>query len=268
MSYQTTLKYCIPAVVAVLLMLIGAWAFNLSPVAARAERVATPLESQTPDNGQLAGIQYDVLQVTGTGIATGTPDLAELSLTVSVTAATVAEARNDAAESMAAVRSKLIEMGIASKDIATSRFSIHPAYEYGADGREHTGYTASNGITVTVRNIDDVGTMIDSAVAAGGDHLVFDYLDFRFSDTSKLEREARQNAMSDMKNKAGQIAAFSNRTLGDLKAVSEGSADLPVGPLFELAGVARMAAADVATPISVGEDTVQVTVYGTYELRR
>ncbi len=214
---------------------------------------------------QAAVYPFDAIVVTGFGSASGVPDFAKLSLAVSVTSDTVGDARDAAAESMVDVRAALKRQRILDSDIATSHFRIHPEYEYGPDGREQIGYTVSNGLTVNVRDTDKVAAVIDSAVAAGGDHLVFNRLSFSFSDTTELEKNAREAAVKDMQEKATQLAEFSDRELGELKVVSEGvfsESNLPSG-----AFLLRAEAADFDTPISTGEGAVTVNITGVYELK-
>ena len=208
---------------------------------------------------------FDAIVVTGFGSASGAPDFAKLSLGVSVTADTVAAARNDAAEAMADVRAALKRQRILDSDIATSHFRIHPQYEYGPDGREQLGYTVSNGLTVTVRNIDKVAAVIDSTVAAGGDNLIFNTLEFSFLDPAELEKTAREAAVENMREKATQLAEFSDRELGELKVVSEGifhGSDLISGAVM-----LRAESASFDTPISAGEGAVTVSISGVYELK-
>ncbi len=265
MPYQNVLKYTLPVLAVALVMLIAAWAFNLPPVSAIADRDQNPAESSTTVPGLLTDDQIDVAQVSGRGTATGSPDLAELSLAVSVTADTVVSARDTAATTMDDVQEALTDEDIDEDDIATTYFRIHPNYEYGPDGREQDGYTVENGLAVTVRDTDEVGAVIDAAVTAGGDHIQFNNLNFAISDTSELEEEAREAAIDNMQEKAEQIAEFSGRELGDLKVVSEYPIGGHGGPTLER-GFALAAAASADTPITAGDSTITVVVYGIYEL--
>ena len=208
---------------------------------------------------------FDAIVVTGLGSAGAAPDLARLSMAVSVTADTVAGARETAAEAMTDVRASLKRHRILDSDIATSHFRIHPEYEYGPDGRDRIGYTVSNGLSVTVRDIDKAASVIDDSIAAGGDHLVFNGLNFGLSDTAELETAAREAAVDDMHEKAAQLAEFSDRELGELKAVSEGDFSGPQVPFP--AALARSEAAQFDTPISSGEVAVTVIISGVYELK-
>ena len=268
MSRQNAVKYVLPVapVAAVLLLaLLAAWAFKLPPVAALTgqDTPAATINTTLPTE-QTAGYPYDVIQISGTGTATAKPDLAILSLGVSVTATTVAEARTQAATSMKAVLDALAANGVATADIQTTRFDVYADYEYDydQDRRIFLGYVVSNGVNVTVRKIDSLGAVIDAAIAAGGNDIEFDWLDYGFSDSAALERKARKAAVADMQDKAGQLAEFSGRQLGNLKVISE----TPVADVFGSVREFAALAAD-STPIMVGEEEISVTIHGVYELR-
>ena len=216
---------------------------------------------------QTEGADYDTLRVSGIGKATGTPDLTTLSLGVSVTDETVAEARNTAAASMTSVIAALKEQGVLDADITTSHFRIYEEYDYSRQTREKIGYTVSNGVTVTVRQAETVAGVIDAAVAAGGDHIEFNNISFSFSDTAAMEREARQGAVADMEEKAAQLAEFAGRELGELKMLSDVPVDTGEFESNQLLGLRAEAAAAYDTPIAVGEDEIAVAVYGVYELK-
>ncbi len=215
---------------------------------------------------QSDGSAYDMLRVSGIGIATGTPDLTNLALGVSVTDETVAEARNTAAESMTSVIAALKEQGVLDADITTSHFRIYEEYDYNRQTREKVGYTVSNGVAVVVRQTDQVAGVIDAAVAAGGDYIEFNSISFSFSDTAAMEREARQAAVANMEENATQLAEFAGRELGELKVLS----DVPINagePSGNQLLALRAEAAAYDTPIAVGEDDIAVVVYGVYELK-
>ena len=264
MTRQIALKYVLPVAAVALFLLLAAWAFRLPQAAALTG--GNPEVGQPNRAEQAAAYPYDVIVVSGMGTATGVPDLANLSLGVSVTADTVAAARTQAAASMEKVLDALETNSVAAADIKTSHFGVHPRYDWSMGEREFQGYNVSNELNVTVRDTATVSTIIDAVIAAGGDDIEFNYLSFSFSDTAALEKQARQAAVADMQEKARQLAQFSGRTLGNLKTISE----FPVADLFgaarEFAG-ALAADSGASTPISVGEDEISVTVHGVYELR-
>ena len=266
MMLQNTRKYILPVCVALLLMLLAVWGFQQRPAAAlQSDNVGA---SPMPSAGQQVGNDYNYakIQVSGVGKASGVPDLATLSLGVSVIGDTVAEARSSAAASLQKVQDALAANGVAKADISTSRFRIHPEYDYSETaGRILIGYNVNNGLTVTLRDINTVGAVIDAAITGGGNDIVFNRVNFSFSDTAAMERQARQAAVENMQDKAAQLAQFAGRELGNLKLISEGG----FGGVFrESFGLDSLAASGAYydTPISVGEGEISVTVYGVYEL--
>ena len=270
MSRQIAFKYVLPIAGVALLVLLAAWAFRLPPVSALTGRDApAAVEPLAPSPER--SYAFDVISVSGYGRVVGTPDQAHMSIEVSVLDDTVAEARGTMAATTEAVLTALRDNGIADADMATSHLSIYEEFDWTESGRKSKGFRVSNGLSVKVRNIDNVGAVIDAAIAAGGDYTRFNGLSFGFSDTvrANMERKARQLAVQNMRNKAVQLASFGGRNIGLLREVSE--TDYGVGAVAESLGRGVAAAAasfDAApTPILPGESEITVFVAGVYELR-
>ena len=269
MSRQIALKYVLPIAAVALLILLAAWAFQLPPVSAITGRDAPAAATNTafpPE--QPAGYRYDVINVSGTGKATKAPDVATLSLGVSVTSPSVTVARTQAAASMDLIMTALKDNGVADSDIQTTHFSVREEWEWNGDRNVFAGYEVINEVSAKVRAIDNVATVMDAAITAGGDDARFNGLSFGFSDATRadLEEKARKAAVADMQSKALQLAQSSHRQRGKLQVISEIAIGDVAAPIAEAAGLAR-AFADAPTPISVGENDVTVTVTGVYELR-
>src|SRR5438046_10523968 len=88
--------------------------------------VATGCRPQT--NGSVSGAadQPAGIAVNGTGSVSVQPDVAVLNLGTTVTAPTVAAARDRAATAMQAVQSAVRSKGVDEKDIRTVAFNINP----------------------------------------------------------------------------------------------------------------------------------------------
>ena len=241
----------------------------VAPQTAPAANPATPgPAASVTTQGKTDDRKLDVIEVSGHGVASGVPDLANLSLGVSVTADSVSQARSEAAASAQSVIDALTSLSIPAADIATVRFTIHPDYDYVSGEQKFRGYQVSNQLRVIVRNADDVGPTIDASIAAGGDNIVFNGIDFSFSDTAPLQRQARESAVEDMAVRAEQLAEFSGRELGDLIKISEGV--FPSDPYqerYRTFGLESAAAAAYDTPTFAGQEQVTVQVHGVYELR-
>ena len=214
---------------------------------------------------QLSWYPVPVIQVSGVGKASGAPDLANLSLAISVTAETVAGARLTAATTTDQVITSLTDNAIDAADIVTSHFSVQPEFDYGENGPTRTGYIVSNGLAVMVRDIDNVGVVIDDAIAAGGDDITFNSLSFSTSDTSALKREARQAAVDNMQSQAAQLAEFAGLQLGDIRQISETPFE-DVAVEAQLSTILSEAVASFTTPTFPGQTEVTATVHGLYEI--
>ena len=125
--------------------------------------------SETPVvNVNGAGASPTGITVTGTGEVTGTPDTVEVSLGVAVLAENVQDATTTAAQKADALISALTDGGVDRKDITTTDYSIYPEYDYSSNTERLVGYRVSNTVRVKIRNVDDTGSLIDAATAAGG----------------------------------------------------------------------------------------------------
>ena len=239
---------------------------DTGPMASNQSRVSSsPNVGGNPAAGQVAKPDFDVIEVSGVGSAVGVPDIASLSLGVSVTADSVSQARTEAAGTVQSVIDALTAQGIPAEDMATVRFTIRPEYDYVQGDQIFKGYQVLNRMQVIVRDIEEVGPTIDASIAAGGDSIVFNGLDFSFSDTKPLKLKARKAAVDDMADKATQLARFAGRELGDLKKLSETAG---AGTRFDNRQFAYALEAQAAsdTPILAGQDEIRVFVYGVYEL--
>ena len=206
------------------------------------------------------------LHVTGSGSVVGEPDIATLSLGVSVEKASVEEAREVAASAMTDVTASLTANNVAEKDIQTENFSIYPQYDYTDNGRVLRGYKVNNTVSVKVRELESLSDIIDAAAAAGGDIVVVNAIDFMIEDSTALQTQARALAVKNAEAKAQTLAAASGVTLGKPVTITEIS--LGGGP--PIAFAESLAFDDVArssTPIEAGELTVTVNVTIVYEIK-
>jgi uncharacterized protein YggE len=207
--------------------------------------------------------QQSGISVTGNGSVTVVPDIAVLSLGVEVTAKTVADARMQAAEAMAAVQQTLTDNAIADADITTTSFSIQPQYDYRSDDTPQViGYTVSNRLSVKVRNIDSVSDVLDDATGAGGDDVRINGISFTVDEPEQFQDEVRKLAIEDARERAEQLASLAGVTLGKARTISESSSSSP----FADSGGGRVfaAAAQAETSISPGETEISISVFVTY----
>jgi uncharacterized protein len=161
------------------------------------------------------------ITVVGEGTVKIEPDIARANFGVEVMRQTVREALDLNAETMDAVLAALQAQGIAEEDIQTTGFSIF-AERYGPQGplpEDQVNYRVSNNVTVVVRDLDNIGAVVDAAVEAGANNIYG--IEFRVDDPSAQESEARQNAIDDARAKAEELASLTGVTVGEVVSVSE-----------------------------------------------
>lgn len=200
------------------------------------------------------------IQVTGSGSAFGEPDVAVLSLGVSTERDSVEKARAEAADAMQKVLDSLKNNGVSEKDIQTQHFSIQPQYDYIDGQRILRGYRVTNMVSAKIRNLEQVGEVIDDA-AAGGDIVQVQSIQFTIDDPTALQAQARVEAMKDAKAKAETLAKESGVTLGKPTFISEATGSYAPTYRFD-----EKASAEGITPIETGELEIAVTVTVIYEI--
>jgi len=209
--------------------------------------------------------QQDVgIWVTGVGETTVTPDVAVLSLGVEVQKMTVAEAQQQAAQAMDDVMSVLDSHDIEEKDIQTQRYSIQPVKEWQDDQYVLVGYLVTNTVAVKVRDIDDTGSVIDDVAAAGGDYTVINSISFTVDEPETYNKDMREEAMADAKDKAEQLADLGGVELGKPIYIAESSSYN--SSVVDLDYKAAEDAAVPTTSISAGETELQLTVHVVYSI--
>ena len=208
------------------------------------------------------------ITVNGTGYVNIVPDVAYITLGVNTQDASPKTAQTRNSQQVAAVIAAVKAMGIAEKDIKTTNFYMYPQYDYsGAKGVETVvGYTVSNSVTVTVRDIDQVGALLGAAADAGAN--ISSGVQFGLLDSSAAYHKALALAMANASAKASVIAKNLNRTVGSPSSVTESGG--MYAPVYSSAGanLAAMDAGASGVPVQAGELTVTANVQMVFEYLR
>jgi uncharacterized protein YggE len=197
-----------------------------------------------------AALQHSIV-VAGQGTVSARPDRAQLSFGVTSDAKSASAALRANGAEMTKVIAALKAQGIAAADLRTDLVSLSPRYSQ--NGETVVGYTATNSVSATVRNLTKIGATIDAAVDAGANQVSGPNL-VRSSATA-LYRTALRAAIVDARGKARTMSAASGLHIRRITDVSESSA-APT-PLT------AKASAD-ATPVETGSTLVEATVTVTF----
>src|SRR6267378_2232799 len=105
-----------------------------------------------------------------------------------------------------------IDGGVTS-EAKTARLSLQPQSAPNRSGPSAiAGYRASNRVTIRVRDVTKVASVIDTLVGAGANEI--GGINFVVSQASKLLDEARERAVADARRKAEIYAKAAGVTLG------------------------------------------------------
>lgn len=162
--------------------------------------------------------------VSGEGRVEVAPDLAVITLGVSKEAKEAGEAMALVSEDMFAVVQELRAVGIADKDLQTQQISLQPVWSnggsYNSSGeRRITGFLAANTVNLRVRDLDQLGEVLDRVLRAGANQ--FQGLRFDVADHALLQDQMRASAVADARHKAEQLAAAAGVTLGPVRTITD-----------------------------------------------
>lgn len=204
------------------------------------------------------------IYVVGEGSIKVKPDIAVVNLGIQVERRTASRARKEASENMQQLMDAIQVVEVEDKDIQTSYFNISPRYDWIEEKDENgrkisrqvlVGYTVSNNVNVTIRNLDNVSKVIDSAAEASGDTIRINNVYFRVENTEEHEAELRELAYMDALVKAKHFSSMAAVELGEVIMISE--VNMSVAPVMSrnrmALGQTMEFAGDYSTPISPGE---------------
>lgn len=190
--------------------------------------------------------------VVGHGATRVAPDAA----VVHVAAVHRARSLPDALAGAESAREQVVEVArrwtdrIASQHLSVSRDDL---------GRSSAGYQARHALLVRCSGLEEAGALVTALAQEVGDRLSVDHVGLEVTDTTAAEREAREAAFADAREKAEHLAAQAGGALGRVESVSEGG----------LAGSPRFAipqAAGAKVSFEPGETTVEQQLTVTFEL--
>lgn len=211
-----------------------------------------------------------LLTVTGEGNVHGAPDIALITLGVVSEASAARDALSANSQSMNRILAALKEDGSELRDLQTSGFSVEPIYSQPPADQNASepfqaqivGYRVRNNLTLRIRDLQKVGTLLDKVVTLGANSISGPT--FTVDNPTPLEDEARRAAVAEALRKGKLYAAAAGITLGPIFRIDEGYVQppQPIAP----GAMMRMDAAPSSVPIEGGELTFQVTVTVSWRL--
>ncbi|HSP78650.1 MAG TPA: SIMPL domain-containing protein [Myxococcaceae bacterium] len=218
-------------------------------------------EAQQPPPPPWVDPSVRTSRVEGTGEVEVAPDEAFIDLAVETQARTAKAAAEENARKMEAVISALAQEGIPRKEMETRNYAVFPEYELpSVPGQQPKlrGYRVSNQVEVHVRELSRLGSLLDTALAAGANRV--SSVRFGLSRPQVVQGEALRDAVERARQSAQVLASTLGVRLGpvlDASTISEPPRFIPMGG----GRLEAARAADVpTTPIQPQEQTVRATV--------
>lgn len=221
----------------------------------------------TPLAALADGDRPRTVSVTGSGEVAAEPDLAHVTLGVEARRPTMAEARAEVAKTVDRVLALTRELRIESKYVNATRVQVQPEYSWNEKDRKRVllGYLVSRQVQVEVRDLEQLGPLLERAVDAGVNQVNDPLLDS--SKRKSLEREAMAKAVEDARMNAETLARAAGVKLGPVRMLN-GAGSAPPMPMYRR-GPMVMADAAEAQPAETyqpGEMKFSATVSAEYDL--
>lgn len=199
------------------------------------------------------------ITVTGVGHVDAVPDEAEFSLGITTKGQTARAALTANSNRMQRLIAALKAAGVDERDIKTQDVSVGQNYDGGPE-KTTDGYTASNSVSVRIRQLDRAGAVLEAASQAGANQIYGPAL--TREDREGLEQKALENAVANARERASTLAKAADVDIGRVTAIVEG---VEGGVVFA-AGRAAMDTASAEVPIEKGTEEIQATVTVTFAI--
>lgn len=250
-----------PSLVTQLIYLLGVAALVIAIVLTRSPgAAASPAAVPLQTTSVTAPASPPEITVTGVGAVYGTPDTLNVLMDVSTQAAHASAALSQNESQTSALIQTLSGAGVPANDIQTASLSIYPSY--GSDSTSITGYQVDETVAVTLHDLSTAGAVLDAAARSVGDDIRIGSMSLSISDTSSLMAQARAQAMTDAKTRAGQLATGAGATLGAVISVADDTQTSTPAPV----AYAGLPAAAGSVPVQAGSEQLSVSVTVVYQL--
>lgn len=225
---------------------LGVLCLLFAPLTAHTQDIQAPLTATGPQ-----------IVVTGHGEVKVSPDRATIQIAVQTRAPTAADAAAQNATRQQAVLAALRSLGLTNDQLSTVNYQVYPEQRY-EPGKDPviTGYTVTNTVVADIRRLDQVGKVIDAALAHGTN--LISSLQFYSSTTQAARRTAIGTAIENARADADAAARAAGGSLGGLIEINVVAVAPPQPRPVMMARAAGVAQAE--TPINPGEDTLSVDV--------
>ncbi|HZI20570.1 MAG TPA: SIMPL domain-containing protein [Pyrinomonadaceae bacterium] len=206
------------------------------------------------------------VMVTGESDVRAQPDTAVVVVGVVTQSGRAVEAQQVNARKSEAVIAAVRQAAGEGVEVRTSDYSLSPQYDYGGGRPRINGYEARNTVTVTMRQLDNVGAVIDAATQAGANNV--EGVSFVLRESNPARRQTLAEATKQAMEKAETMAqALGGRVVRVVEQQEGGFRNRPTQvEQEERAGYANMNTTGISarqsprTPVETGPLNVRSEV--------
>ncbi|MBT8421618.1 MAG: SIMPL domain-containing protein [Gammaproteobacteria bacterium] len=205
------------------------------------------------------------VSVSGKATVTAQPDIARISMSVVERNKSLNVAQQSASATTAKILRLLDRLKIDRKRIDTTGLNIRPDYRWNrtSEQQELIGYVVERQIMVELRDLDNLGKLLEGAVEAGANQV--SPPGFDRTDRAELHRRALADAIRDARANADVMVAAAGAEIGNVMTIS--SSGMPSQPRPMMRAMAADAVAESAEASYVtGDIRFEAFVNIVYEL--
>jgi uncharacterized protein YggE len=204
-----------------------------------------------------------VVRVIGTSEVKVVPDRAVIEVGVEKQDPSASAAKHAEDAASRRILTTLRGNGIDEKDIQTTFLSLQPQ-SYTRKGVKVSYFVAAQTLTITVRDLPRLDTLLEALIKAGGNRI--DSIGYETSDLRKYRDQARDLAVKAAKEKAGDLAKALGQDIGKAQSIEEipesQNAYSTANSLYEYDKRTRSPGPSVA----VGQKSISASVMVSFEL--
>lgn len=208
--------------------------------------------------------KQSTFDVTGEGRVVVAPDQAQITLGVQKEGSSVRQLQEQVDATMQELSKRLATLGVDKKDIKTVAYQVYESYSPSSVAKT---YMASSSVQVTIRDLSRASEVVDligplGLTQSGG-------LTFTLSEElrAKTMREAREEAITEAKKKATELAGLAGMQIGRIVNVAESSNGMPQPYLMRAEAAKDVGAGSTPAQVEPGSSEIAVSVTVSYETR-
>jgi len=203
------------------------------------------------------------ITATGSGQVYVIPDTGYVNIGVRSKGETVVEAIAVNNNQANAIQTALKEQGIEENDIQTSNFNVYQQSDYDNQGNPTiTYYMVENSVYITIRNLDNLGKVLDAVARSGANNIYG--VNFDLQDKSDAQSQARKLAVQSAQAQALELAQAAGVELGDLISITTSSSSVTPYYAYGIGGGGGMAE---SVPIASGQMPIEAQVEMTFAIK-